>query len=42
MMNNNEYEKSRKRIEDILNSKTKIKEVDSLSNDEAVRKALNL
>lgn len=33
-MNNNEYEKSRKRIEDILNSKTKIKEVDSLSNDE--------
>ena len=28
------YEESRKRIEDILNSKTNIKEVDSISNDE--------
>lgn len=28
------YEESRKRIEDILNSKTDIKEVDSISNDE--------
>lgn len=33
-MNNNEYKESRKRIEDILNSKTKIEEVESLSNDE--------
>lgn len=32
-MDNNEYEESRKRIEDILNSKTKIEEVESLSND---------
>lgn len=33
-MANFDYEESRKRIEDILNSKTDIKEVDSISNDE--------
>lgn len=33
-MNDFNYEESRKRIEDILNSKTDIKEVDSISNDE--------
>lgn len=33
-MSINEYEESRKKIEDILNSKTKIEEVESLSNDE--------
>lgn len=33
-MNINEYEESRKRVEEILNSKTKIKEIMSISNDE--------
>ena len=33
-MSNFNYEESRKRIEDILNSKTDIKEVNSISNDE--------
>lgn len=33
-MSNFDYEESRKRIEDILNSKTDIKEVNSISNDE--------
>lgn len=33
-MSNFNYEESRKRIEEILNSKTQIEEVDSISNDE--------
>ena len=33
-MANFDYEESRKRIEEILNSKTQIEEVDSISNDE--------
>lgn len=33
-MANIDYEESRKRIEEILNSKTQIEEVDSISNDE--------
>lgn len=33
-MSINEYEESKKRVEEILNSKTKIEEVNSISNDE--------
>ena len=35
-MSNFNYEESRKRIEEILNSKTQIEEVDSISNDRMV------